>query len=113
MGSNKIQGELWGKNAEDWALIQEVTGNSGYEHAFEFLKATSTNKLLDVGCGSGLFSNLAFLKGINVTGIDAIPPLIEQAKKRNASINFLTGEMEELPFDDNTFDVICAFNTIR
>lgn len=113
MGSNKIQGELWGKNAENWALIQEATGNSGYEHVFEFLKIDSPDKLLDVGCGSGLFSNLAHIKGVNVTGIDASAPLIEQAKKRNASINFLEGEMEELPFDDDTFDVVCAFNSIQ
>jgi ubiquinone/menaquinone biosynthesis C-methylase UbiE len=113
MGSNKIQGELWGENAEDWALIQEATGNSGYEHAFEFLKTPSNDKLLDAGCGTGFFSNLAFLKGMNVIGIDASPPLIEQAKKRNTSINFLTGEMEELPFDDDTFDVVCAFNSIQ
>lgn len=113
MGSNKIQGELWGKNPKDWALIQEATGNSGYEHVFEFLKPSSADKLLDVGCGSGLFSNLAHVKGVNVTGIDASPPLIEQAKKRNSSINFLTGEMEELPFDDHIFDVVCAFNSIQ
>ncbi|MEE9430719.1 MAG: class I SAM-dependent methyltransferase [Melioribacteraceae bacterium] len=113
MGSNKIQGELWGKNPEDWALIQEATGSAGYEHVFEFLKLTSTDKLLDVGCGSGFFSNLAQLKGVNVIGIDASSPLIEQAEKRNSSINFLTGEMEKLPFDDNTFDIVCAFNSIQ
>jgi len=113
MGSNKIQGELWGKNPEDWALIQESTGNAGYQHVFECLELDSTDSLLDVGCGSGFFSNLAHLKGVNVTGIDASIPLIEQAKKRNSSINFLTGEMEELPFKDDTFDVVCAFNSIQ
>ena len=113
MGSNKIQGELWGKKPEDWALIQESTGNSGYEHVFEFLKLTSDDKILDVGCGSGFFSNLAYLKGLNIIGLDASTPLIEQAKKRNSSINFLTGEMEELPFEDNTFDIVCAYNSIQ
>ncbi|TYB75865.1 class I SAM-dependent methyltransferase [Bizionia myxarmorum] len=113
MGSNKIQGELWGENAEDWALIQEATGYSGYEHVLKFLKTSSTDKLLEVGCGSGLFSNLAFLKGMHVTGIDASPLLINQAKKRNAAVNFLIGEMEELPFADKTFDVVCAFNSIQ
>ena len=113
MGSNKIQGELWGKNPKDWAFIQEATGNAGYKHVFDFLDFKSTYKLLDVGCGSGLFSNLAHLKGVNVVGIDASAPLIEQAKKRNSSIEFQTGEMEELPFEDNTFDIVCAFNSIQ
>ncbi|WP_339878740.1 class I SAM-dependent methyltransferase [uncultured Algoriphagus sp.] len=113
MGSNKIQGELWGKNPEDWALIQEATGSAGYKHVFDFLDLKSTDKLLDVGCGSGFFSNLAYLKGINVVGIDASAPLIEQAKKRNSQIEFHIGEMEELPFEDNTFDIVCAFNSIQ
>jgi ubiquinone/menaquinone biosynthesis C-methylase UbiE len=113
MGSNKIQGELWGKNPKDWALIQESTGNAGYKYVLDFLKFKSADKLLDVGCGSGFFSNLAHTKGINVVGIDASTPLIEQAKKRNSTIKFLTGEMEELPFKDHTFDIVCAFNSIQ
>ena len=113
MGSHKMQGELWGQKSEDWALIQEATGSSGYKHVFEFLKPTSSDKILDVGCGSGFFSNLAHLKGLNIIGLDASAPLIGQAKKRNPSINFLTGEMEELPFEDNSFDIVCAFNSIQ
>ena len=113
MGSKKIQGELWGKKSKDWASIQEATGNAGYEHALQFLKPISADTLLDVGCGSGLFSSLAQAKGADVTGIDASTPLIEQAKERNAAINFLTGEMEELPFADSTFDIVCGFNSIQ
>lgn len=113
MGSEKMQGELWGKRPQDWASIQEATGNAGYEHTLGLLKIKPAETLLDVGCGSGFFSNLAQAKGADVTGIDASPPLIEQAKQRNAAINFLTGEMEELPFADNTFDIVCAFNSIQ
>ncbi len=113
MGSQKIQGELWGKRPKDWASIQESKGNAGYEHVLQFLKLTSADKLLDVGCGSGFFSKLAQAKGASVTGIDASPPLIEQAKQRNAAINFFTGEMEDLPFADEDFDIVCAFNSIQ
>lgn len=113
MGSNKIQGELWGKHPENWSLIQESTGNAGYKYVLDFIEFKPTDKLLDVGCGSGFFSNLAHNKGIDVVGIDASTPLIEQAKQRNSSIKFLTGEMEELPFEDNTFDIVCAFNSIQ
>ncbi|HEA22618.1 hypothetical protein LCGC14_0991520 [marine sediment metagenome] len=76
MGSHKIQGELWGKHPEDWALIQEATGNAGYEHVLDLLDLKSTDSLLDVGCGSGFFSNLAYSKGVNVVGIDASTALL-------------------------------------
>ena len=113
MGSQKIQGELWSKRPKDWASFQEATVNTGYEYALEFLKPTSADKLLDVGCGSGLFSSLARAKGADVTGIDASAALLELAKERNPAISFLTGEMEDLPFADSAFDVVCGFNSIQ
>lgn len=113
MGSSKIQGRLWGQKPEDWATIQEPTGISGYEHALQLLEMKSAQTLLDVGCGTGYFSNLAYKQGAEVTGIDASEKLVEQAKKRNSEIKFSTGEMEELPFPDNTFDVVCGFNSFQ
>jgi len=113
MGSQNRQGELWGKGAKDWASIQEATCYGGYEYALEYLNFISGKTLLDIGCGSGLFSHLAQAEGALVTGIDACGPLIDEAKKRNSSIRFLTGEMEELPFEDNVFDIVCGFNSFQ
>jgi ubiquinone/menaquinone biosynthesis C-methylase UbiE len=113
MGSKSIQGPLWGQRPNDWATIQEQTGNDGYVHALNLLQLSGADKLLDVGCGSGLFSSLAYEKGAQVTGIDASDELIEQAKKRVPALTFMTGEMEELPFEDNAFDVVCGFNSFQ
>lgn len=113
MGSQKIQGELWGRRPKDWSSIQEATVNSAYEYALQFLKPTSSDKLLDVGCGSGLFSSLVQAKGADMTGIDASAALIERAKGSYPDIRFLIGEMEDLPFADNTFDIVCGFNSIQ
>jgi ubiquinone/menaquinone biosynthesis C-methylase UbiE len=113
MGSGAIQGKLWGQRPEDWATIQEETGKDGYLYVLNFLKLNTTDKLLDVGCGSGLFSNLAHQQGATVTGIDATEELIAQAKLRDPSLAFLVGEMEELPFADSSFDVVCGFNSFQ
>ncbi len=113
MGSRKVQGEFWGQNPKDWAKIQEPTGDSGYKHALQFLNMNSTQTLLDVGCGTGYFCDLAARQNINVTGIDASKNLIEQAKKRNSKIEFSVGEMEELPYSNNSFNVVCGFNSFQ
>ena len=79
MGSQAIQGKLWGQRADDWAAIQEPTGMAGYIHALQFLQLSSNDELLDVGCGTGLFSSIAAKNGTNVTGIDAGEELIAEA----------------------------------
>lgn len=113
MGSQVVQGQLWGKKPADWASIQEKTGIAGYNYVLNFLQLTTSDKLLDIGCGSGVFSDLAQQKGADVTGVDASEPLIKEAKKRNASVKFLTGEMEELPFTNSSFNVVCGFNSFQ
>jgi SAM-dependent methyltransferase len=113
MGSQKIQGELWGTRTKDWASIQEATSVPIYEHVLEFLKIEPAETLLDVGCGTGFFSDLAFKKGADVTGLDASEQFNEHAKQRNPSINFIVGEMEELPFADNTFNIVSGFNSFQ
>jgi ubiquinone/menaquinone biosynthesis C-methylase UbiE len=113
MGSREIQGKLWGQRAEDWANIQEQTGIAGYNYVLNYLKPTTADKLLDVGCGSGLFSDLVSLTGAKVAGVDASEQLIDKATKRNPLIRFVTGEMEELPFENNTFTIVCGFNSFQ
>lgn len=113
MGSQAIQGPLWGQHPADWANIQEQTGSAGYHYALKLLHLTAADQLLDIGCGSGLFSSMASAFGTEVTGIDASEQLIAEAHKRAPSLKFLTGDMEELPFADGTFNIACGFNAFQ
>ena len=113
MGSQAIQGHLWGQRPDDWANIQEQTGTGGYAYVLDKIALNNSIKLLDVGCGSGLFSSLAAEKGAHVTGIDASEGMIAKAQSRVPDTQFSVGEMEELPFEDESFDVVCGFNSFQ
>ncbi|MEI9809042.1 MAG: methyltransferase domain-containing protein [Bacteroidota bacterium] len=113
MGSQTIQGKLWGQRPKDWAGIQEQTGKAGYDFALASLSITAGTTLLDIGCGSGYFIKLAGDKGADATGLDATAELIEEAKKGVPDATFLTGEMEELPFNERSFDIVCGFNSFQ
>jgi SAM-dependent methyltransferase len=113
MGSQANQAHLWGRNPKDWSSIQEATGQAGYDYALKALALGSTESLLDIGCGSGLFCSQAVKTGAAVTGLDATAELIDEAKKRAPSVKFLTGEMEELPFSDVAFTVVTGFNSFQ
>ena len=113
MGSQKMQANLWGKQAKNWSEIQEQTGKSGYDFFLETLSNTKDLKILDIGCGTGYFCKMASEKEMEVTGIDATPEFIDEAKKRLPEGQFIVGEMEELPFEEESFDVVCGFNSFQ
>ena len=113
MGSQATQALLWGRSPQDWSYIQEATGQAGYDYALKALALTDKDSLLDIGCGSGLFASQAADTGATITGLDATAALIDEAKKRAPGIQFLTGDMEELPFEAASFDVVTGFNSFQ
>ena len=113
MGSQAIQSHLWGQRPKDWGSIQEVTGKAGYDFVLNRFSEKAGLKLLDVGCGTGYFCRMVYDKGALVTGLDATPEFIEEAKQRVPGGRFMAGEMEELPFADQSFDIVCGFNSFQ
>ena len=113
MGSADIQGALWGAAAEDWAELQEPTGAPLYEATFDIQRVGNGTRLLDVGCGSGYALQLAAKRGALVSGFDASGELLRVARSRLPDSDFRQGDLEELPYDDDTFDAVTAFNSVQ
>ena len=67
--------------------------------------------MLDVGCGVGAFLRLVAERGAEPHGIDASEALIAFARTRLPDADLRVGEMEELPWDDDTFDLVTGFNS--
>jgi len=62
-------------------------------------------KLLEVGCGTGMFLETFWHSGFDVTGLDASKAMLEQARARMGDhVDLHLGHAEHLPFDDNEFD---------
>ncbi len=76
----------------------------------------SASRALDVGTGPGQLAFYLAQAGIDVTGIDISPKMVETARKkareRMLSIDFQTGDAEHLPFEANTFDVVVSRNLV-
>lgn len=76
------------------------------------LNARPGNKILDVGCGTGLLTAeiAATYPETEVTGIDASPEMVLAARKKRgrANCSFRTGLGEQLPFDDGSFDHVVS-----
>ncbi|MGW1894961.1 SAM-dependent methyltransferase [Streptomyces sp. NPDC002004] len=69
--------------ARDWAEIQERMLVPLYEAVYERLELGPADRLLGLGCGSGLALLLAAARGAAVTGVDAAwPERLELARER-------------------------------
>jgi SAM-dependent methyltransferase len=111
-GSAPVQGRLWGARARDFTTV-EPKMVALYESVLENVEIGAGTRLLDVGCGPGLFLRLAAQRGATVTGIDAAAPFIEIARDRLADADLTVGEMESLPYEDDAFDVITGLNAFQ
>ncbi|HVU03616.1 MAG TPA: class I SAM-dependent methyltransferase [Polyangiaceae bacterium] len=77
-----------------------------------FARVGAGQRVLDVGCGTGVVSLAAARTGARVTGLDLTPELLAHAKENaataGAEVEWLEGDAEALPFADATFDVVMS-----
>jgi 2-polyprenyl-3-methyl-5-hydroxy-6-metoxy-1,4-benzoquinol methylase len=66
-------------------------------------------RLLDVGCGTGVFLEKAIEAGIDAHGIDAAPEMIAVAKERLGGGRLRVQRMQEIS-DRNAYHVVCALS---
>src|SRR6266540_6746100 len=108
-GSATRWGPLWGARPADWALSEDLQRPT-YEAALERTGLAPGQRVLDVGCGAGAFLRLVAERGGVPHGLDASEALIAFSRTRLPDADLRVGEMENLPWDDDTFDLVTGFN---
>jgi SAM-dependent methyltransferase len=72
----------------------------------------SSDRVLDVACGTGVVAITAARRGARVTALDLTPELLEHARENatiaNADVEWHEGDAEQLPFGDASFDVVVS-----
>src|SRR5215208_3836507 len=106
-GSAERNGKLWGTRPNDWAL-NEVQQVPTYEEAIERVGLAPGQRVLEVGCGSGVFLGVAAEHGAEVHGVDASTPLLDIARERVPEADLRLGDMQLLPYEDDSFDMVAG-----
>ena len=109
-GSAERWGPLWGARPADWAL-NEDRQTPTYEAALARVELQPGQAVLDIGCGVGTFLRLATKRGARAFGLDASAALIDFARQRLPEADLRVGEMEALPYRDDSFDLVTGFNS--
>lgn len=115
-GSATRWGPLFGARAAAWAETWEGPAGWGarvYEHVLDRAEVGPSIRILDCGCGAGRFARLAADRGAGVAGIDASEQLIEIASDRVPDGDFRAGDIEALPWEDDSFDVVTGFSSFQ
>jgi ubiquinone/menaquinone biosynthesis C-methylase UbiE len=69
--------------------------------------------LLDVGCGTGHFTDWFADLGLSAVGLDWAPSMLSFARDRRPDIPFLLGDATCLPFGEAAFDVVALVTVLE
>lgn len=79
----------------------------------QYLTLAKRTKVLEIGCGTGVFTNLFYKNGITPIAIDISYDLLRKAKNKNHNIFFIQADAENLPFKENTFDCVLGVSVLH
>lgn len=70
--------------------------------------------MLEVGCGTGHWSEFFSKKGFTVIGVDSSKAMLDIAIKKNiANCTFINADAGNLPFNDETFNFVAAITLLE
>ena len=97
---------------EQVASMQKTIANDLMKHSSLNLQS---GNILDAGCGTGYGLEIlmkAYPDAI-FTGLDLAPRMLDVAQKKYSQVTFKQGDIEQLPFDDNVFDLTWSSSAIQ
>ena len=103
--SNKNIRNDFSKLIDSYSKYRRDYPEKAYELIYSLCPSLDA-KILDVGCGTGIVTKHLFSHYKNITGTDKEIAMIDVAKNNNKDIEFIVAKTEELPFDDETFDLV-------
>ena len=98
----------------DASFIARYANSRFFQTIDMFAGSISPNKILDIGCGEGVvLEQLRASHPAPSTGIDLDPARIHLAKSQSVDIPFAVGNAQELPYEDNSFDLVMILEVLE
>jgi ubiquinone/menaquinone biosynthesis C-methylase UbiE len=106
---------MYDKFGQEYHKKRLAPHNSFWNEFIEFpamesiLKGMVKNKkVLDLGCGSGIFTRKLQIYGAKIIGFDLSKTLIDIARKDYPKIQFYVGDAQKTPFRKNSFEIVSS-----
>jgi ubiquinone/menaquinone biosynthesis C-methylase UbiE len=111
--------EYWGKRAD---MYEEssfcVVGHTLFREIEGWLtnQFVDTDMVLELGCGSGVFSGMIASKVKHLTAADLVPEMVEQTREKLSRYSNAEVQREDCystSFEDNRFDAVLMVNLLH
>ncbi len=79
----------------------------------ELIKNIPKGEMLELGCGTGHWTEYFLQQNYEILAIDTSEPMLEIAIKKNLKAKFINKNSENLPFADNSYSVISSITMIE
>jgi ubiquinone/menaquinone biosynthesis C-methylase UbiE len=124
MSSKGQVDELFTKTVEDWARFysdsKPATLNaqnliSRRRFALDMLETRISpgSNVLDIGCGTGHLAGELMQRGYAACGVDLSEAMVAYAREHYDPDRFRVGDIEQIPFPDNTFDAVMCLGVME
>lgn len=104
-GRQMVQNEYWEKLPQLKRRVKKIVT--------ELQKFKKTGKLLDIGCGFGLFLKMAKEVGFKVYGVEMEKETVKAAQEKFGLKNISPKSVEKIDFPERYFDVITLFDILE
>lgn len=106
---------LYSKEAAE-ALTQRERVNRRLQERIQLVldRLGDCRAFLDIGCGSGQYLKAVATHGVpRIAGVDESPDRLEEARRACSKAELYVARADELPFPDQSFDVVLAAQVLH
>ncbi len=104
------------ETSETYKRLLDAHDEDYLQHYVELVirNAPPESKILDLGCGNGISARLLNQADFDVVGTDISPLFLAEARHwENPRLQYRVCDVMELPFESESFDVICSNELIE
>jgi len=94
------------------SFLEKIYLNLQIRDLLSLIKSKN-KRILDLACGTGVYTHSLYQKSKNTIGVDISPWAIKKAKENFKHIPFYVMDAEKTKFEDNYFDIIVSTGLIQ
>lgn len=93
-------------NTQDYNVFTEQANQKIIDCVVKLLQPNEQSEIVDLGCGSGIFTQMLKARGFDCIGLDLSHKLLKIGKTQASLIPFMQADVEYLPFQNNSLETV-------